>query len=48
MRIPEDLNYSADHEWVRLEDGLARTVAWTRENLARIDACITKHAAHMR
>jgi glycine cleavage system H protein len=22
--IPEDLNYTADHEWVRLEDGLAR------------------------
>lgn len=22
--IPADLNYTADHEWVRLEDGLAR------------------------
>ncbi|MGQ0832729.1 MAG: glycine cleavage system protein GcvH [Microthrixaceae bacterium] len=24
MQIPDDLRYSADHEWVRLEDGRAR------------------------
>jgi glycine cleavage system H protein len=24
MNIPEDLRYSSDHEWVRLEDGKAR------------------------
>ena len=24
MNIPDDLRYSADHEWVRLEGGLAR------------------------
>lgn len=32
---------------VRLEEGLRRTVAWTRENLATIDACIQQHAGHM-
>lgn len=24
VALPEDLRYSADHEWVRLEEGLAR------------------------
>ena len=24
MQIPDDLRYSSDHEWVRLEDGRAR------------------------
>ena len=24
MQIPDDLRYSSDHEWVRLEDGKAR------------------------
>jgi glycine cleavage system H protein len=24
MNVPEDLRYSADHEWARLEDGLVR------------------------
>ena len=24
MQIPDDLKYSSDHEWVRLEDGTAR------------------------
>lgn len=24
MRIPEDLHYTSDHEWVRVEDGHAR------------------------
>ncbi len=24
MQIPEDLRYSSDHEWIRLEDGKAR------------------------
>lgn len=28
---------------VPLVEGLARTVAWTRENLPRIEACIAKH-----
>jgi UDP-glucose 4-epimerase len=32
---------------VRLEDGLERTVEWTRENMPIIDACIQQHAAHM-
>jgi nucleoside-diphosphate-sugar epimerase len=30
-----------------LRDGLGRTVAWTRENLALIEACIRKHAKRM-
>jgi nucleoside-diphosphate-sugar epimerase len=33
---------------VGLEDGLARTVAWTRENEALIRATIAKHDAHMK
>jgi UDP-glucose 4-epimerase len=32
---------------VPLEEGLRRTVDWTRENLAEIDACIERHAAQM-
>jgi nucleoside-diphosphate-sugar epimerase len=30
-----------------LEDGLRRTVDWTRENLDLIDACIRRHAEHL-
>lgn len=33
---------------VSFEDGLRRTVEWTRANLPMIDACIAKHAHHMR
>jgi nucleoside-diphosphate-sugar epimerase len=32
---------------VPLEEGLRRTVAWTREKLPLIEACIQRHAAHM-
>lgn len=32
---------------IGLADGLARTVAWTREHAALIDRCIRKHDAHM-
>lgn len=32
---------------VPLEDGLRRTIAWTRENLTLVDACIAKHAARL-
>jgi len=32
---------------VRLEEGLKRTVQWTRDNMPIIDACIQQHAAHM-
>jgi nucleoside-diphosphate-sugar epimerase len=32
---------------VALDEGLGRTVEWTRENLATIDACIERHAAQM-
>jgi len=31
---------------ISLREGLARTIAWTRENLSLIEACIQKHAAH--
>lgn len=30
-----------------LPGGLARTVAWTRENLARIEACIARHRSQL-
>ncbi len=39
-----ELGFTAE---VSLDDGLARTVTWTRENLGRIDACIAKHAPYM-
>lgn len=32
---------------VGLEEGLKRTIAWTREQMPLIDACIAKHQAHM-
>ena len=32
---------------VSLEEGLARTIEWTKENLSLIDACILKHREHM-
>lgn len=35
------------HVQVPFEDGLARTVAWTKENLALIESCMAKHEAHM-
>jgi nucleoside-diphosphate-sugar epimerase len=39
-----DLGFEAQ---VPLEDGLRRTVDWTRENLGTIEACIERHAAQM-
>lgn len=32
---------------VALEDGLRRTVDWTRANMDRIDACVERHAVHL-
>ena len=32
---------------VSLEEGLARTIEWTTQNLSLIDACILKHREHM-
>jgi nucleoside-diphosphate-sugar epimerase len=32
---------------VRLEEGLRRTIAWTRDNLAVIEACMSRHAARL-
>jgi nucleoside-diphosphate-sugar epimerase len=37
----EEIGFECEVAWV---DGLERTVAWTRENLDFIDACIAKHA----
>lgn len=33
---------------IALDDGLGRTVAWTRENMAMIRAAIAKHAAYLK
>lgn len=32
---------------VALEDGLRRTIAWTKQQMPVIDACIAQHQAHM-
>lgn len=32
---------------VPISEGLSRTVDWTRENMARVQACIDRHAGHM-
>jgi UDP-glucose 4-epimerase len=32
---------------LQLEEGLPRTVDWTRENLDLIDACVARHAGHV-
>ncbi|MFM2385855.1 MAG: hypothetical protein RL660_612 [Bacteroidota bacterium] len=32
---------------VELEEGLTRTIAWTKDNLERIESCIAKHEANM-
>jgi nucleoside-diphosphate-sugar epimerase len=32
---------------VQLEDGLARTIAWTRDNRATIERCIAQHARYL-
>jgi nucleoside-diphosphate-sugar epimerase len=39
-RAREELGFSAE---VPLREGLERTVAWTRENLAWIESCIERH-----
>lgn len=39
-----ELGFDAE---VPLRDGLARTVAWTRENLVLIDLCVARHAERM-
>jgi UDP-glucose 4-epimerase len=33
---------------VGLDDGLKWTIDWTRENLSHIEACVGKHAAHLK
>lgn len=39
-KAQSELNFKAD---VSIEDGLTRTIAWTKENLALIKNCIAKH-----
>jgi len=38
MTIPQDLKYTSEHEWVRLEDGLARVgvTAFAQEQLGDV------------
>jgi nucleoside-diphosphate-sugar epimerase len=43
-KAERELGFRAD---TALRDGLERTVAWTRENLERIDRCISRHADRM-
>lgn len=33
---------------ISIQDGIQRTVAWTRDNCERIEKCISKHDAHMK
>ncbi len=40
----ESLGFAAE---ASLEEGLKRTIAWTRENLGRIESCMARHAARM-
>ncbi len=44
---PRRARRSASRPPCRLEEGLRRTVEWTRENLDRIDACVERHAARL-
>jgi len=30
-----------------LEEGIRRTIDWTRQNIHMLEACILKHASHM-
>jgi nucleoside-diphosphate-sugar epimerase len=39
-----DLGFEAQ---VSLREGLEKTVAWTQENMERIESCIQQHAKHM-
>jgi UDP-glucose 4-epimerase len=43
-KAARDLGFRAE---VHLEDGLRRTIDWTREHLAFVDACIAKHAGEL-
>ncbi len=43
-KAQRELGFEAE---VPLEEGLRRTMAWTRDNLDRIDACIEKHAVRL-
>lgn len=44
MKARSNLGFEAV---VGLEDGLKRTIEWTRKNLDWVEACIEKHAVHM-
>jgi UDP-glucose 4-epimerase len=44
IKTEHKLGFSAQ---VNLEEGLRRTIAWTRENISLIEACIQRHSMHM-
>jgi len=44
QKAKQELGFAAE---VSLEEGLRRTIAWTRENFDFIDSCIAKHAPAM-
>ena len=44
VKSKETLDFEA---FVGLEDGLKRTIDWTRRNLDWVETCIEKHAVHM-
>jgi len=43
-KAARELGFRAE---TQLDDGLRQTIAWTRENLAFIDACIARHASRL-
>jgi UDP-glucose 4-epimerase len=45
VKAARDLGFNAE---TSLDEGLKRTIAWTRENMPLIDACIAQHAQHMK
>ena len=45
LKAKQEIGFEAG---IKLREGLARTIDWTRQNMALIDACIRKHDERMR
>jgi hypothetical protein len=45
VKARQHIGFSADTD---LEEGLMRTISWTRQNLPMIEACMNRHASHMK